>query len=609
MVELRALAYFVTACRSGSLGLAAAELGVAVSTLSTTLKALGEDLGVTLFRRINNNLHPTAAARALLRGAEPLLVAEMFARRFLATSSRVKPKRLIVDVGLSFTIGGISEALRCAIDKTGAERPDVFVDAVWTDEKDVPHIGGLAGERMEEQGHLSIGMIGPGRGPKSATNLVSDFWTFACRLPAGTRHHPAATDLTSGRIVVPSLSASLIEQADRYFTRNKITGVRFLNDHPGDLPRTIDDYPDAAVFIPRSLASARLGLLNVVTVPPTEPLEIQIAIRAMSPNAVTAVFTRHLRHALENKERARVEHPTISMRQVHYFRLVHRLRRVSGAARATSISQPALTEQLHKLEALVGTPLFDRQRDGVVPTAKGERFAVAAELIDRAFRRLQSPDAGTTLPSRRMTVGILPSVNQHGFLVNRISEAIIEVQAGHPNLKLLIQEAPNGTLQDWVMRGLVGVAIVETALPHMPRLPLGSSEDLAVIVYARHKMIPDGPVRLADLARLRLALPTNRSGLRLLLDTAAEARGLKIIPDMEVDALPMAVAMLARLPICTVLPPSAVASEIAAGLLVAHPIIDPAISRRLFAIYSAERPLSKTERALVTSLRRTLAYA
>jgi LysR family nitrogen assimilation transcriptional regulator len=41
-------------------------------------------------------------------------------------------------------------------------------------------------------------------------------------------------------------------------------------------------------------------------------------------------------------------------------------------------------------------------------------------------------------------------------------------------------------------------------------------------------MLPPGPVKLADLARLKLALPTNRSGLRQLLETAAEECGIKI---------------------------------------------------------------------------------
>jgi DNA-binding transcriptional LysR family regulator len=243
----------------------------------------------------------------------------------------------------------------------------------------------------------------------------------------------------------------------------------------------------------------------------------------------------------------------------------------------------------------------------MIPTARGERFDRMSRLIEAGFRRLASGDDGAASPqSRRIAVGILPSVNQHGFLVNRITEAILDVQERHPSLKLVIREAPNGTLQDWVIRGLVGVAIVETILPQMPRLPLGSSERLAAIVHSRHKVLPPGPVTLANLARLPLALPTNRFGLRQLLDASAEQHNVKLRPYMEIDALPMAVTMLAHLPICAVLPSSAVEREIAAGDLVAHPIVEPAISRRLFVIYSGERMLSASERDLVNSLRRKL---
>ena len=80
--------------------------------------------------------------------------------------------------------------------------------------------------------------------------------------------------------MVPLLSPPLIEQADRYFSQHGITGVRFLNDHPGDLPRIIEDYPDAALFVPESLVSPRLGLLNVAVVAPDKPLTTKIIARA-----------------------------------------------------------------------------------------------------------------------------------------------------------------------------------------------------------------------------------------------------------------------------------------------------------------------------------------
>jgi len=101
-------------------------------------------MGLTLFRRINNSLYPTDAARTLMRGADPLLMSELFARRWVAAPAKAKLRLLTVDISMSFTIGGMSRALRHAIDRMGAERPDVFVDPVWTDEKDIPHFGGLA---------------------------------------------------------------------------------------------------------------------------------------------------------------------------------------------------------------------------------------------------------------------------------------------------------------------------------------------------------------------------------------------------------------------------------------------------------------------------------
>jgi DNA-binding transcriptional LysR family regulator len=609
MIELRALAYFVTACRAGSFARAAAELGVAVSTLSTALKALGQDLNLTLFQRSNNTLYPTAAARALMRAAEPLLIAEMLARRPVPASTQTWLKHLVVDINLSFTIGRFSNALRLAIDKMATERADVFVHTQWKDEKDLLHLATPADDGGEpDRSVITIGLDdGSRRRLKHDTVLLSDPWVFAFRLPAGTRRAPDAAELIAGRIVVPMLASPLVKQADRYFSRHKITGVRFLNDHPGDLPRTIDDYPDAALFVPRSVISARLGLSNVAVVAPDQALITDVVARAARPDAVTNLFLRHVQRALAADDVARAERPVISLRQIHYFNLVHRVRRVSAAARGANISQPALSEQLHKLEASLGGALFERHDDGVVPTARGDRFAHLAALIEAGFRRLSASDAGAALPQgRRIAVGILPSVNQHGFLVNRITDAIIEVQARYPGLKLVFQEAPNDTLQDWVIRGLVGVAIVETTLPHMPRLPLGSSEGIAAIAHPSQKLLPPGPVRLADLAQLKLALPTNRSGLRQLLENAAAEHNIRIQPVMEIDALPMAVSLLTRLPVCTVLPVSAVAPEIASGDLVAHPIIEPTVARRLYVIYSGERTLSEPERGLVNILRRKL---
>jgi len=608
MSELRTLAYFITACRCETLARAARAHGIALSTLSAALKSLEEEVGATLFRRINAGLYPTAQARRLLRAAEPLLAIEAFARRWLA-APRKRPARLLtVDIGLTYTIGTVAMAIQRAIDAMAADRPDVLVDAVWIGEKDSVGTARLA-EAWPGIQHSRLVLGLADEGHQKAAALLCDRWVFATRLPAGTRKAANAADLAVGRVVVPALTPPLIEQVDRYLRERKMSGIRFVDEHPAELPRLIDEYPDAALFVPESLISPRLGFLRVKAVVPNRPLMTKIVARAPVPDALTSLFMRHLKRELTAASaQASTPHPAISMRQIHYFNMAHRLRRISAAAYGAGVSQPALSEQLHKLEGILGAKLFTRRSDGVIPTADGDRFAAMAKMIEAAFRRLTAGDAAAAAPAgRRITVGILPSVSQHGLLVNRITEAIVDVQARRPALKLVVREAPNGTLQDWVIRGLVGVAIVETGLPHMPRLPLGSTESLAAIAHAKHKLLPPGAVRLADLTRLRLALPTSRFGLRQLLETAAKERDVEIQPYIEIDALTMVGAILAHLPICTVLPPSAVRHELAEGELVAHPIIDPVVARRLFVIYSGERSLSEPERDLVNTLRSRLA--
>ena len=63
MIELRSLSYFVVACQHESLARAADQLGIALSTLSVSLKSLESELGLELFQRTNAG--PSASRRAI----------------------------------------------------------------------------------------------------------------------------------------------------------------------------------------------------------------------------------------------------------------------------------------------------------------------------------------------------------------------------------------------------------------------------------------------------------------------------------------------------------------------------------------------------------------
>ena len=73
-MRLRQLEYFLSVAKARSLTLAAAELGVAQPTLTKSIRALEDELGVKLFLRQPRGVDLTSYGEALLRHAETLNV-------------------------------------------------------------------------------------------------------------------------------------------------------------------------------------------------------------------------------------------------------------------------------------------------------------------------------------------------------------------------------------------------------------------------------------------------------------------------------------------------------------------------------------------------------
>jgi DNA-binding transcriptional LysR family regulator len=86
------------------------------------------------------------------------------------------------------------------------------------------------------------------------------------------------------------------------------------------------------------------------------------------------------------------------------FVAIYRAGSISGAAKLRHLTQPAVSQQLAALEALVGVPLFQRTPKGVVPTQRGQALYAqvfdALDRLDRVSRSLRRPaivDERTTL--------------------------------------------------------------------------------------------------------------------------------------------------------------------------------------------------------------------
>ena len=601
MIELRHLSHLLVTCEHENLTQAAEDLQIAPSTLSASLKGLETEIGCSLFKRLGSDLYPLQGARWMFRVALPMLLLERHTRRRLRATTA--SSMLNLNIGLKFTIGRASKAILRAIAETEAEDPLVLVHPVWTE--DQPGLfdeGWPNGVGAGGADTLTLKMIGPGAEPADGeTVLMRDLWVLAYRIAGDSAVPP---DLAERTVLVPSVSRGIFEALEQRLLECGIRRTALLQEHPGSLPRLMNEHPEAAFLMPGSALSRRLGLRHVSATPIEPALTTTLVGRAELGHPIADRFMERLRRALAEPEQITAFTPELTSRRVRYFNLAYRLRSFSAAARLGNVAQPALSEQLRKLELALGARLFDRRSSGVSPTEESARFAPVAQALETGLCALKiGAMSSFNAEDLRLSLGVLPSVSQHGLLINCITEAVLALRAQHPNIRVTVQEAPNGTLQDWVARGHVGLAIVETGPPQLPRLPLAAAEELAVIAHPRHAILPPGPAAFAALGRLPLVLPTVQFGLRQLLESTARAQRVELRPVMEIDALAMLIAILKHDAVCTVLPASAVRLELDRGELCAHPIVEPAVARRLFVIYSGDRSLTAPEREFVSLLR------
>jgi DNA-binding transcriptional LysR family regulator len=84
-------------------------------------------------------------------------------------------------------------------------------------------------------------------------------------------------------------------------------------------------------------------------------------------------------------------HPGVELRQLRYLVAVAEAGTFTRAAERIFIAQPTLSQQIRRLEKIVGTPLLDRRRDGVQLTAAGrvllEESRTALSRLEHGVRR------------------------------------------------------------------------------------------------------------------------------------------------------------------------------------------------------------------------------
>lgn len=288
----------------------------------------------------------------------------------------------------------------------------------------------------------------------------------------------------------------------------------------------------------------------------------------------------------------------MELRQLRYFIATYEEASMTLAARRLNVVQPALSQQLSKLEAEVGEPLFLRTPKGMVPTLAGEE---AYELFLRVMTDLDV--AKQTLSDRsgkirgRVSIGVVSSVSN-----NALSETLQIFNAKYPEVKIRTTGGYTTDLTEMLRTSQVDFIVVN-APPHLKAAHMTDilTEDLVLICAETNPQAFAGPVTFAELETLELVIPSKRHGLRLIIDQAAATQGVVLQPALEFDELKTIEDFIQDSRFFTVLPPTAVHRAIRQRRLRYH-LITPAVPRRLVCSVNPGRPLSKAAELLVEEL-------
>ena len=105
-------------------------------------------------------------------------------------------------------------------------------------------------------------------------------------------------------------------------------------------------------------------------------------------------------------------HHGVELRHLRYLAAVADAGTITQAAERMFIAQPTLSQQIRRLEEMVGTPLLDRRRDGVRLTGAGtvllEESRAALSLIEHGVRRSRQAAGLDRLRLRFVLPPLLP---------------------------------------------------------------------------------------------------------------------------------------------------------------------------------------------------------
>ncbi|MFL5253423.1 MAG: LysR family transcriptional regulator [Rhodopila sp.] len=283
------------------------------------------------------------------------------------------------------------------------------------------------------------------------------------------------------------------------------------------------------------------------------------------------------------------------MRQLRALGAITSTKSLSAAAQLLSVTPPAVTQQLHLLEEVLGgVPLYERTADGARPTEAGREVLAALERIESALsdcataiQALRGMDGG------RVAVGVISTAKYFAPF------ALAAFQRAHPNVELRVAVGNRSDIIAGLERFEFDVAVMGYPPTHFPieKAVIGDHPHV-IIAAADHWLVGRKRIPLAEVARETFLLREPGSGTRALMlglfgsPDLPEGRRMEIGSNETIKQAVMAGMGIALLSAHTI------AAEVADGRLKVLDVEGLPVVRQWFVVRRSERRLLPAAQAL-----------
>ena len=279
----------------------------------------------------------------------------------------------------------------------------------------------------------------------------------------------------------------------------------------------------------------------------------------------------------------------MELHQLRYFVAVADEGNFSRAAAKVRVAQPSLSQQIRKLEAEIGQPLFDRLPRSVVLTEAGRcLLEYARQILASIGDARRSVDELKGKIAGEVAVGAIPTIAPYV-----LPELVVTFQKHYPDVTLHIVEDVTAGIVRRIEAGELDVALASTCQksPTLRVEHLGN-EPLLALVPEGHPLAKQTVVSFDDLKSQRFLLLHEMHCLSQQVHHLLESR--RLLPEVALAGSQLStIANMVAAGIGLSIVPQMMVKHHATSGCVSLPFAPPVPERELNVLYNPLRFQSK----------------